>query len=239
MSGSAMRKFDESSGGVHAAFSRQHNHRTATQCNEARGTRHYPIAPARAARRYNHAMTPRDLTFVIGGARSGKSAHAEQLARDSAMPVTYVATARVADDAEFSARIAHHRERRPVHWRLFEADIDLAGAVTRIDAPGHCMLIDCLTLWLANLLCPPEGDALPADQTHAHVAALEAALVNAKGKVIVVSNEIGLGVVPLGAATRLYVDELGRLNQRIAALSTQATMMVAGLPLALKTAGRA
>ncbi|HEX7908944.1 MAG TPA: bifunctional adenosylcobinamide kinase/adenosylcobinamide-phosphate guanylyltransferase [Paraburkholderia sp.] len=184
-------------------------------------------------------MTPRDLTFVIGGARSGKSAHAEQLARDSAMPVTYVATARVADDAEFSARIAHHRERRPVHWRLFEADIDLAGAVTRIDAPGHCMLIDCLTLWLANLLCPPEGDALPADQTHAHVAALEAALVNAKGKVIVVSNEIGLGVVPLGAATRLYVDELGRLNQRIAALSTQATMMVAGLPLALKTAGRA
>ena len=184
-------------------------------------------------------MTPRDLTFVLGGARSGKSAHAEQLARDSALPVTYVATARVADDAEFSTRIAHHRERRPAHWRLLEADIDLAGAVTQIDAPGHCMLIDCLTLWLANLLCPPEGDALSADQTHAHVAALEAALVNAKGKVIVVSNEIGLGVVPLGAATRLYVDELGRLNQRIAALSTQATMMVAGLPLALKTAGRA
>jgi adenosylcobinamide kinase / adenosylcobinamide-phosphate guanylyltransferase len=181
-------------------------------------------------------MTPRDLTFVLGGARSGKSLHAEQLARDSALPVTYVATARVADDAEFSARIAHHRERRPAHWGLVEAGIDLAGAVTQIDAPGHCMLIDCLTLWLANLLCPPEGDAVPADQTHAHIAAFEAALVNPKGKVIVVSNEIGLGVVPLGAATRLYVDELGRLNQRIAALSTQATMMVAGLPLALKTA---
>ncbi|OAJ51472.1 bifunctional adenosylcobinamide kinase/adenosylcobinamide-phosphate guanylyltransferase [Paraburkholderia ginsengiterrae] len=184
-------------------------------------------------------MTPRDLTFVLGGARSGKSVHAEQLARDSALPVTYVATARVADDAEFSMRIAHHRERRPAHWRLFEADIDLAGAVKQIDAPGHCMLIDCLTLWLANLLCPPEGDALSADQVNAHIAALEAALVNAKGKVIVVSNEIGLGVVPLGAATRLYVDEIGRLNQRIAALSTQATMMVAGLPLALKTASRA
>lgn len=239
MSGSAMRMFDEASGGVHGAIGRQHNRRAAPQSNQMRGTRHYPIAPARAARRYNHAMTPRDLTFVLGGARSGKSAHAEQLARDSALPVTYVATARVADDAEFSTRIAHHRERRPAHWRLLEADIDLAGAVTQIDAPGHCMLIDCLTLWLANLLCPPEGDALSADQTHAHVAALEAALVNAKGKVIVVSNEIGLGVVPLGAATRLYVDELGRLNQRIAALSTQATMMVAGLPLALKTAGRA
>lgn len=202
-------------------------------------TPHYPIAPGRTARRYNHAMTSRDLTFVLGGARSGKSVHAERLATGSALPVTYIATARVADDAEFSARIAHHRERRPAHWRLVEAGGDLAGAVTQSDAPGHCILIDCLTLWLAGLLCPPEGDALPIDRYHAQVAALETALVNAKGKLIVVSNEIGLGVVPLGAATRLYVDELGRLNQRIAALSTQATMMVAGLPLALKTASRA
>ncbi|WP_168792891.1 bifunctional adenosylcobinamide kinase/adenosylcobinamide-phosphate guanylyltransferase [Paraburkholderia aromaticivorans] len=181
-------------------------------------------------------MTPRDLTFILGGARSGKSVHAEQLAADSALPVTYIATARVTDDVEFRARIAHHRERRPAHWQLFEAGVDLAGAVTQNDASGHCILIDCLTLWLANLLCPPEGDALPLDRYHAHVAALEAALVNAKGKLLVVSNEIGLGVVPLGAATRLYVDELGRLNQRIAALSTESTMMVAGLPLALKTA---
>ena len=184
-------------------------------------------------------MTPRDLTFVLGGARSGKSVHAEQLASDSALPVTYIATARVTDDTEFSARIAHHRARRPAHWRLLEAGVDLAGAVAQSDAPGHCMLIDCLTLWLANLLCPADGEALPLDSYHAHVAALEAALVDAQGKIIVVSNEIGLGVVPLGAATRLYVDELGRLNQRIAALSTTATMMVAGLPLALKTAGRA
>ncbi|MFP3568340.1 bifunctional adenosylcobinamide kinase/adenosylcobinamide-phosphate guanylyltransferase [Paraburkholderia sp. SIMBA_030] len=184
-------------------------------------------------------MISRDLIFVLGGARSGKSMHAEQLANDSARPVTYIATARVAGDAEFGARIAHHRERRPAHWQLLEAPIDLAGAVTQIDAPEHCILIDCLTLWLANLLCPPEGDGLPIDRYHAHVAAFEAALLNAKGKIIVVSNEIGLGVVPLGAATRLYVDELGRLNQRIAALSTQVTMLVAGLPLALKTAGRA
>ncbi|ASV96924.1 bifunctional adenosylcobinamide kinase/adenosylcobinamide-phosphate guanylyltransferase [Paraburkholderia aromaticivorans] len=184
-------------------------------------------------------MTSRDLTFVLGGARSGKSVHAERLAAESTLPVTYIATARVANDAEFNARIAHHRERRPAHWGLLEAGADLAGAVTQTDAPGHCILIDCLTLWLANLLCPPEGDALPVVRYHAHVTALETALVDAQGKVIVVSNEIGLGVVPLGAATRLYVDELGRLNQRIAALSTQATMMVAGLPLALKTASRA
>jgi adenosylcobinamide kinase/adenosylcobinamide-phosphate guanylyltransferase len=182
-------------------------------------------------------MIPRDLTFVLGGARSGKSVHAEQLASDSARPVTYIATAQRADDAEFAARIAHHRARRPAHWQLLDASVDLAGAVAQADAPGHCILIDCLTLWLANLLCPPDGTAPSADYL-TRFAAFEAALGTATGKIIVVSNEIGLGVVPLGAATRLYVDELGRLNQRIAALSTQVTMMVAGLPLALKTAAR-
>jgi adenosylcobinamide kinase / adenosylcobinamide-phosphate guanylyltransferase len=180
-------------------------------------------------------MIPRDLTFVLGGARSGKSAHAEQLASDSACPVTYIATARVADE-EFAQRVAHHRERRPAHWNLLEAPVDLAGAVTSVDAPGHCILIDCLTLWLANLLCPPDNAPL-ADDPHARMLAFEAALVSPRGRIIVVSNEIGLGVVPLGAATRLYVDEIGRLNQRVAALSTQVTMMIAGLPLSLKTAG--
>jgi adenosylcobinamide kinase / adenosylcobinamide-phosphate guanylyltransferase len=115
--------------------------------------------------------------------------------------------------------------------------VGLPCAPSQADAPGHCILIDCLTLWLANLLCPPDGTAPSADYL-TRFAAFEAALGTATGKIIVVSNEIGLGVVPLGAATRLYVDELGRLNQRIAALSTQVTMMVAGLPLALKTAAR-
>jgi adenosylcobinamide kinase / adenosylcobinamide-phosphate guanylyltransferase len=182
-------------------------------------------------------MISRDLTFVLGGARSGKSAYAERLASDSAYPVTYIATAPASDDAEFAARIAHHRERRPAHWQLLEASVDLAGALTSVDAPGHCVLIDCLTLWLANLLCPPDGSA-PATDFSSRIAAFETALGAATGKVIVVSNEIGLGVVPLGAATRLYVDELGRLNQRIAALCPQVTMMVAGLPLTLKTANQ-
>ncbi|MGY6257160.1 bifunctional adenosylcobinamide kinase/adenosylcobinamide-phosphate guanylyltransferase [Paraburkholderia caledonica] len=184
-------------------------------------------------------MISRDLTFVLGGARSGKSVHAEQLAAQSALPVTYIATARMTADAEFTARIAHHRARRPAQWRLLEADVDLAAAIRQADASGHCTLIDCLTLWLANLLCPADGEGLPPDQYRARIQELEAALANARGKIIAVSNEIGLGVVPLGAATRLYVDELGRLNQRVAALSTQATMMVAGLPLTLKTTGGA
>ncbi|CAG4888281.1 bifunctional adenosylcobinamide kinase/adenosylcobinamide-phosphate guanylyltransferase [Paraburkholderia saeva] len=178
-------------------------------------------------------MIPRDLTFVLGGARSGKSLYAETLASESGLPVTYIATARIADD-EFAERVAHHRERRPAHWKLRETPVDLAGTVAAIDAPGRCILIDCLTLWLANLLCPPDNTP-PTDAPQTLLLAFEAALVSARGKIIVVSNEIGLGVVPLGAATRLYVDELGRLNQRIAALSTQVTMMVAGLPLALKT----
>jgi adenosylcobinamide kinase/adenosylcobinamide-phosphate guanylyltransferase len=189
------------------------------------------------SKRYNQAMIPHDLTFVLGGARSGKSVHAEQLAINSLRPVTYIATAQRVGDEEFAARIAHHRARRPAHWQLLEASVDLAGAVAQTDAPGHCILIDCLTLWLVNLLCPPDGTE-PRDDYLARVAAFEAVLGSAKGTIIVVSNEIGLGVVPLGAATRLYVDELGRLNQRVAALSTQVTMMVAGLPLALKTAAR-
>jgi len=179
-------------------------------------------------------MISPDVTFILGGARSGKSAYAERLASDSARPVTYIATARVADP-EFAGRVVLHRARRPAHWRLVEAPLDLAGALAAADAPDQSVLIDCLTLWLANLLCPPDGGPPRADFA-AHVDAFDAALAAATGKVIVVSNEIGLGVVPLGAATRLYVDELGRLNQRIAARAANVTMTVAGLPLALKTA---
>ncbi|WP_087655243.1 bifunctional adenosylcobinamide kinase/adenosylcobinamide-phosphate guanylyltransferase [Caballeronia terrestris] len=174
----------------------------------------------------------RDLTFILGGARSGKSAHAERLAAESGLPVTYVATARIGD-AEFEARIAHHRERRPDHWKLVEAPLDLAGALRSAAREEHCVLIDCLTLWLANLLCPPDG-AEPHAFPQQALDAFDYVLAEAPGKIIVVSNEIGLGVVPLGSVTRLYVDELGRLNQRVAAASTRATLMVAGLPLALK-----
>ena len=177
-------------------------------------------------------ITP-DLTFVLGGARSGKSAYAERLAAALARPVTYVATACGTDD-EFAARIALHRARRPAHWRLVEAGADLAGAVADADRADGCLLVDCLTLWMATLLCPADGSTPPA---HAHMPRVEAladALGAARGQVIVVSNEIGLGVVPLGAMTRHYVDELGRLNQRVASLARNVTLMVAGLPLSLK-----
>ncbi|MEA3117684.1 MAG: adenosylcobinamide kinase / adenosylcobinamide-phosphate guanylyltransferase [Paraburkholderia sp.] len=189
-------------------------------------------------------MTTPDLTFVLGGARSGKSMHAERLATASAHPVTYIATARGAD-AEFAARITHHRARRPAHWSLVEAGADLAGALRDADGASRCVLIDCLTLWLATLLCPFDstetvdagcGEALAhsANQVAARFDAFEAALCGARGKIIVVSNEIGLGVVPLGSVTRRYVDELGRLNQRVAAVAKNVTLMVAGVPVAIK-----
>ncbi|MFX1736335.1 bifunctional adenosylcobinamide kinase/adenosylcobinamide-phosphate guanylyltransferase [Paraburkholderia sp. A1RI_3L] len=177
-------------------------------------------------------MISRDLSFIVGGARSGKSAHAERLAAASGLAVTYIATAQIADD-EFAARVEHHRARRPAQWEVVEAPLDLAGALAAAAQPERCVLIDCLTLWLANLLCPPDGCAPRAD-AQARLDAFVATCGEAAGKVIVVSNEIGLGVVPLGAVTRHYVDELGRLNQRIAALATHATLMVAGLPLVLK-----
>jgi adenosylcobinamide kinase / adenosylcobinamide-phosphate guanylyltransferase len=188
--------------------------------------------------RYNRTMATPDLTFVLGGARSGKSAHAERLAAASALPVTYIATACGAD-AEFAARIAHHRARRPAHWRLVEAGADLALPLRESDDAGRCVLIDCLTLWLATLLCPmgEEADAPSAEAANTCLSAFEAALAGARGKIIVVSNEIGLGVVPLGATTRRYVDELGRLNQRVAAVARDVTLMVAGLPVAVKRAG--
>lgn len=177
-------------------------------------------------------MISRDLSFIVGGARSGKSAHAERLAAASGLAVTYIATAQIADD-EFAARVEHHRARRPAQWAVVEASLDLASALAAAAQPERCVLIDCLTLWLANLLCPPDGCAPRAD-AQARLDAFVATCGEAAGKVIVVSNEIGLGVVPLGAVTRHYVDELGRLNQRIAALATHATLMVAGLPLVLK-----
>ncbi len=111
----------------------------------------------------------------------------------------------------------------------------LAQALLRHDDPNACVLVDCLTLWLANLLCPADGAPVEPALYEARVAELEAALCATRAQVLVVSNEIGLGVVPLGKETRRYVDELGRLNQRVAALATRVTLLVAGLPVAVKT----
>ena len=187
------------------------------------------------------------VTLVLGGARSGKSGYAETLAAQLAdgREMVYIATARAGSadsDSEMSARIAHHRAGRGNQWRTVEEPLQLGDAIEQASNPDTVVLVDCLTLWLTNLifsdgrLYPDVGSIeLPAlfwDQR----ARLLTALQHAAGPVIVVSNEVGMGIVPMGAITRCFADEAGRLNQAVAALATSAVLVAAGLPLVLKGA---
>jgi adenosylcobinamide kinase / adenosylcobinamide-phosphate guanylyltransferase len=170
------------------------------------------------------------LTLVLGGARSGKSRYAESLI--AALPPpwqppwAYVATAE-ALDAEMAQRIETHRARRGANWQTIEAPRDLAAALATSETMA--VLIDCLTLWLSNLLL---ADA----EIEAEMMRLEAALAAAKMPVVLVANEVGLGIVPDHPLGRRFRDLQGLLNQRIAARADRVILMVAGLPLALKGA---
>ena len=148
--------------------------------------------------------------LILGGARSGKSRLAEKLASDSGLPVLYIATSQPLD-GEMHDRVALHRQRRPDTWGLIEEPLELARVLRDNAAPGRCLLVDCLTLWLTNLLMldNPERLVLERDQLLDTLASLP-------GEIIFVSNETGLGVVPLGELTRRYVDEAGWLHQALA-----------------------
>lgn len=166
-------------------------------------------------------------TLVLGGARSGKSGYAERLARESGLQLVYVATAQAFDD-EMAARIARHRAERADHgWRTVEEPIGLAAVIAREARPDAVLLVDCLTLWLSNLMLG-ERD----------IAAMQAALLGilrgARGPVILVSNEVGMGLVPETPLGRAFRDAQGRLNQGVAALVPQVVFIAAGLPLVLK-----
>ncbi len=179
-------------------------------------------------------------TLVFGGARSGKSAFAERLAQESGKDVVYVATSR-AGDGEMASRIAHHRERRPAHWHTVEEELALAEVLRAHAAPGRLVLVDCLTLWLSNLMfCdgreyPDIGEIALPERFHTERAALLEALdAGLAGEVVFVSNEVGMGIVPWGAISRSFADEAGRLNQEVAARVERAVFVAAGLPLVLK-----
>ncbi|WP_409422981.1 bifunctional adenosylcobinamide kinase/adenosylcobinamide-phosphate guanylyltransferase [Pseudaeromonas sp. ZJS20] len=173
------------------------------------------------------------VTLILGGARSGKSALAERLARGSGKAVTYIATAQAGDE-EMAARIAHHQARRPAHWRLVEAPLALVPTLRREAAADTLLLVDCLTLWLTNLLCQPQPPDEAALATC--MAELLDQLAGLPGEVLLVSNEVGLGIVPMGALSRRFVDEAGRLNQALAAQARRVAFVAAGLPLWLKGA---
>ncbi|MBU2010789.1 MAG: bifunctional adenosylcobinamide kinase/adenosylcobinamide-phosphate guanylyltransferase [Gammaproteobacteria bacterium] len=168
------------------------------------------------------------LELILGGARSGKSRFAERLAADSGLAVTYIATSQPLD-GEMTERIAHHRERRPAHWTLVEEPQQLARVLREQAAANRCLLVDCLTLWLTNLLMLDDAARLAEERD-----ALLECLDGLPGRILLVSNETGLGVVPLGELTRRYVDEAGWLHQAVAERAQRVTFMVAGLPMTLK-----
>ena len=163
---------------------------------------------------------------MLGGARSGKSAHAEALVLGSGLQPVYVATAQ-ALDGEMAARIEHHRARRGTAWRTVEAPLELAATVADLAAAERAVLVDCLTLWLTKLM-------LAGRDVGTEGSRLLAALAAARGPVVLVSNEVGLGIVPLDALSRAFVDHAGRLHQRLGAVVDRVRFVAAGLPLDLK-----
>jgi adenosylcobinamide kinase / adenosylcobinamide-phosphate guanylyltransferase len=165
------------------------------------------------------------LALVLGGARSGKSRHAEALVTALPPPWLYIATGEPRDN-EMAARIAKHRARRGAQWRTIEAPRDLAGALAA--APEDAaVLVDCLTLWLTNVM-------LAGADIDAEIVRLEGAIARRGGPMVLVANEVGLGIVPDNALARRFRDAAGRLNQRLAARADRVVLLVAGIPMTVK-----
>ena len=168
------------------------------------------------------------MQLILGGARSGKSRLAEHYAQESQLQVTYIATAQ-AFDAEMQARIAHHQMQRPSHWALIEQPLYLADCLTAIDQRNQLILVDCLTLWMSNLLMHDDTTL-----QFKECQKLLRVLPNLQSQIILVSNETGLGVIPMGEISRKFVDESGRLHQQLGQIADRVIFCVAGFPMFLK-----
>jgi len=173
-------------------------------------------------------MTPHRRVLVLGGARSGKSRMAQQWAESASETRILLATAQAFDD-EMSARIAHHRSTRDASWQTKETPLDLTEAVRANACPGKVVLVDCLTLWLSNIMLDGRDAGRETDR-------LVDALKSVEGPVLLVSNEVGQGIVPATALGRSFRDEQGRLNQRIAEACDAVVFVAAGCPVLLKPA---
>jgi adenosylcobinamide kinase/adenosylcobinamide-phosphate guanylyltransferase len=168
------------------------------------------------------------VELVLGGARSGKSSYAEGVAKSSGKAVVYIATSEVRDD-EMAKRVEMHKAQRPSDWLVVEEPLALSQALKAYSREENCILVDCLTLWLSNCLFG-ESDIRWSD----YKAELLETLNALPGQIVLVSNEVGCGVVPMGEMSRRFVDEAGWLHQAIAAQSERVTLVTAGLPLSLK-----
>ncbi len=184
------------------------------------------------------------LILILGGARSGKSAFAEQLAASSGQSIAFIATATAGDD-EMRARIARHRASRPAHWHTVEEPFDLAGAVQHAAALADILLLDCITLWLSNWLAR-HGETSDTDMTASSplldAAAMQEiqnllatlASLDPRKTLIVITNEVGLGIVPAYPLGRLYRDTLGLVNQRLAEAAGRVYLLIAGIAVDIK-----
>nr|WP_174505979.1 bifunctional adenosylcobinamide kinase/adenosylcobinamide-phosphate guanylyltransferase [Acinetobacter sp. Marseille-Q1620] len=168
------------------------------------------------------------IQLILGGARSGKSRLAEDTAKKSGLDVLYVATAQGLDE-EMQVRVLHHKKQRPEYWTVIEEPILLADKLSEIDRENSLILVDCLTLWMSNLLLD-EDQKLQQNECEKLLNILPAL----KSEIILVSNETGLGIVPIGEITRKFVDESGRLHQRLGQIADRVTFCVAGFPMILK-----
>lgn len=166
--------------------------------------------------------------LILGGVRSGKSRYAQQLAQESDKPVTLIATA-TAGDEEMLERIRRHQQDRPAHWQVIEEPLALSAALQQSDDPGAIVLVDCLTLWLTNLLLDSDPQRLEQEQDK-----LLTCLPSLQADLLLVSNEVGQGIIPADPLSRRFADETGRLHQRLARVCDRVTLITAGLPQILK-----
>ena len=202
--------------------------RRIERTSPGRGLRGGRSRPSPGAPPVSAAGTRPDVTLVLGGARSGKSRFAESLAPEGGVRRVYVATAEPIDD-EMASRIAVHRARRGTEWRTVEAPTELAQAIARESAARTWLLVDCLTVWLGNLM----HHGLDVDAAR---EALLGSLAAAPGPVVLVANEVGLGIVPDSATARAFRDHAGRLNQAVARAAGTVCFVAAGIPVTLKGA---
>ena len=175
--------------------------------------------------------------LILGGARSGKSRLAEELAEKSGLEVFYIATAEPqtsAADLEMLKRIQHHQQQRPSHWQTIEEPIRLAERLSEHASEERTILVDCLTLWLSNLLVEDVNGEIDEERFVFESGMLLEILPELPGEIIMVSNEVGQGIVPLGELTRRFCDESGRLHQDLAKICDRVTFVTAGLPMILK-----
>lgn len=167
--------------------------------------------------------------LILGGARSGKSGYAQQCAIDSGLDVIYIATA-TAQDEEMAQRIARHQQDRPGHWQVIEEPVALTDTLNKYASDECCILVDCLTLWLSNLLT----DNATQTSWQREREKLLTTLSTLPGQIFLVSNEVGMGIIPMGELNRTFCDEAGRLHQALAQICDRVTLMVAGIPTCVK-----